>query len=64
MKARNFMTNGMRMLPGLIALACMVSIPLAAVGTVRAGNENIIEGTYQKSSGAGFVLMVSLQRAQ
>lgn len=64
MKARNFLTTGMRILPGAIALACMVSIPLAAVGTVRAGNENIIEGSYKKSSGAGFVLMVSLRRAQ
>ncbi|WP_265515639.1 hypothetical protein [Nitratireductor luteus] len=64
MKARNFMTDGIRMLPRVIALACMVSVPLAAVSSVRAGNENIIEGSYKKPSGAGFVLMVSLRRAQ
>lgn len=47
-----------------LAVAAVVSSPLMAVQNVRAGNENVIEGRYDKSSGAGFVLMVSLKRAR
>ncbi|WP_157384590.1 hypothetical protein [Nitratireductor soli] len=47
-----------------LAVAVVISSPLLAVQNVRAGHENIIEGHYEKSSGAGFVLMVSLKRAR
>ncbi|MCR4267452.1 hypothetical protein [Nitratireductor sp. ZSWI3] len=47
-----------------LALAAVVASPLIAVQNVRAGHENIIEGHYEKSSGAGLVLMVSLKRAR
>lgn len=45
-------------------IAMVMWLPLMAMEGVRAGDQNIIEGTYQKSSGAGLVLMVSLQRAR
>ncbi|WP_157188140.1 hypothetical protein [Nitratireductor pacificus] len=47
-----------------LAVAAVVSSPLLAVQNVRAGHESIIEGDYSRSSGAGFVLMVSLKRAR
>lgn len=47
-----------------LTLAALVCSPLLAVQNVRAGHENIIEGQYERSSGAGLVLMVSLRRAR
>ncbi|WP_367715318.1 hypothetical protein AB2N04_15330 [Nitratireductor sp. GISD-1A_MAKvit] len=51
------------MAKGLV-FAMLVGSPLLAVQNVRASNENIIEGEYEGSSGAGLVLMVSLRRSR
>lgn len=45
-------------------LAAVVCAPLMTINKVQAGTGSIIESTLQTSSGAGFVLMVSLQRAR
>ncbi|SEB92736.1 hypothetical protein SAMN05216452_3708 [Nitratireductor aquibiodomus] len=47
-----------------LMFAALIGSPLLAVQNVRAGNENIIEGDYERSSGAGLVLMVSLKRSR
>ncbi len=47
----------------MVAVAFMTA-PLAMIDVVQASDENIIEGSYKAASGAGFVLMVSLQRAR
>ncbi len=47
-----------------LMFAMLIGSPLLAVQNVRAGDENIIEGRYDRSSGAGLVLMVSLQRSR
>ena len=54
----------MRLLPRVAILAMVMWLPLMAMDGVRAGSENIIVDTQRMSSGAGFVLMVSLQRAR
>ncbi len=54
----------LRLLPKALIVASLFIAPLMAMETVRAGDEHILEGTYKKSSGAGLVLMVSLQRAR
>ncbi|WP_295813567.1 hypothetical protein [uncultured Nitratireductor sp.] len=47
-----------------LMFAILVGSPLLAVQNVRASNENIIEGHYERSNGAGLVLMVSLKRSR
>lgn len=47
-----------------LILVTMVCGPLVAGGVVHAQGDNILLGASQKGAGAGFVLMVSLQRAQ
>jgi hypothetical protein len=46
---------------GLLTLALFV--PMIAMQQVQAGASTIIENTYNRSSGAGLVIVVSLQRA-
>lgn len=58
------LTDTLRLLPRALLLASVMVLPLMAMQGVRAGDQNIIEGAYKKSSGAGFVLMVSLRRAR
>lgn len=57
-------TETLRLLPKALIVASLFIGPLMAIETVRAGDAHIIEGTYKKSSGAGLVLVVSLQRAR
>lgn len=46
-------------------LAGLVCTPLLTINAVKAGTSpGIIESTLQLSSGAGFVLMIGLQRAR
>lgn len=47
-----------------LILLSLIILPLTAVKTVRAGDENIIVSDHKTSSGAGLVLMVSLKRAR
>ncbi|WP_173931167.1 hypothetical protein [Chelativorans sp. Marseille-P2723] len=54
---------GLLMSRAMVAVAFMTA-PLAMIDVVQASDENIIEGSYKAASGAGFVLMVSLQRAR
>lgn len=46
-----------------LMLLSLLALPLMAVNTVRAGDQNIIVSDHEMSSGAGLVLMVSLKRA-
>lgn len=54
----------MRLLPRVAILAMAMWLPLMAMDRVRAGSDNIIVDNQRMSSGAGLVLMVSLQRAR
>lgn len=45
-------------------LLSLVVVPAMAMEGMRAGDENVIEGSYKASSGAGLVLMISLRRAR
>ncbi len=54
----------MRLLPRVAILAMAMWLPLMAMDGVRAGSDNIIVDNQRMSSGAGLVLMVSLQRAR
>ena len=53
----------LRLLPRALAVMLVVSAPLLAVPSLRAADQTIIEAPTMKKTGAGFVLMVSLQRA-
>lgn len=46
-----------------LMIAAAVAAPMLAVQSVRAGSSQFIGETPSMSSGAGFVLMVSLQRS-
>lgn len=46
---------------GLLTVALFV--PVIAMHQVQASTSNIIEDTYKRSTGAGLVIVVSLQRA-
>ncbi|MEP9388814.1 hypothetical protein [Mesorhizobium sp. KR9-304] len=52
-----------RLLPRALLVMLVVSAPLLAVPSLRAADQTIIEAPAVKNKGAGFVLMVSLQRA-
>jgi len=52
----------LRLLPRAMAVMLVVSAPLLAVTSLRAADQTTIEAPTMKNSGAGFVLMVSLQR--
>ncbi|MCT8991603.1 hypothetical protein NYR54_15095 [Chelativorans sp. SCAU2101] len=58
------LANVMRLLPRVAILAMAMWLPLMAMDGVRAGSDNIIVDNQRMSSGAGLVLMVSLQRAR
>jgi hypothetical protein len=53
----------LRLLPRALAVVLVVSAPVLAVPSLQAADEAIIEAPALKKTGAGFVLMVSLQRA-
>ena len=52
-----------RLLPRALAVMLVFSAPLLAVPALRAADQTTIEAPALKKTGAGFVLMVSLQRA-
>jgi len=52
----------LRLLPRALAVMLVVSAPLLTITSLRAADETTIEAPTMKNSGAGFVLMVSLQR--
>lgn len=63
---RDIFTYGLGLLATLakaLALIIMVTGPLLAAG-VHAQSDSILVGARQGNAGAGFVLMVSLQRAR
>jgi hypothetical protein len=53
----------LRLLPRAMVVMLVVSAPLLAVPGLRAADQTTIEAPSLKKTGAGFVLMVSLQRA-
>jgi hypothetical protein len=53
----------LRLLPRALVIMLLVSAPVLAVPSLRAADQTIIEAPAMKKTGAGFVLMVSLQRA-
>ena len=53
----------LRLLPRALVVMLVVCAPLLAVSSLRAADQSIIEAPSMKKTGAGFVLMVSLQRA-
>ena len=52
----------LRLLPRAMAVILTVSAPILAVPSLQAGDSTVIEAPALKKTGAGFVLMVSLQR--
>lgn len=50
------------MLPRFALLVAALLAPLVAMQSVQAGSETFIEDSRKPSSGAGLVLVVSLQR--
>lgn len=52
----------LRLLPRALLVMLVVSAPLLAVPSLQAADETVIEAPTMKKRGAGFVLMVSLQR--
>lgn len=53
----------LRLLPRALAVILFVSAPILAVPSLQAADDTVIEAPALKKTGAGFVLMVSLQRA-
>ena len=53
----------LRLLPRAMVVMLVISAPILAVPSLRAADQTIIEAPTVKKTGAGFVLMVSLQRA-
>jgi hypothetical protein len=53
----------LRFLPRALAVMLVVTAPVLAVPSLRAADQTTIEAPSPKKTGAGFVLMVSLQRA-
>lgn len=64
MKLRIVLMRALDFLPRALVLAAVLGTPLFAMQSVRASNDNVLEGIYEKSNGAGLVLMVSLQRSR
>lgn len=52
----------LRVLVRMAALACVLCAPLAAINSVKAASDTFIGHTPEHSSGAGLVLVMSLQR--
>jgi hypothetical protein len=53
----------LRLLPRALMVILAISAPILMVPSLRAADQTIIEAPTMKKTGAGFVLMVSLQRA-
>lgn len=54
--------KGLRLLPRALVVVLAISAPVLMVPSLRAADQTIIEAPAVKKTGAGFVLMVSLQR--
>ncbi len=59
----NTARNCLRYLPRALLLMAAVAAPVLTMPSVRASKSTIIEAPTMKKSGAGFILMVSLQRS-
>ena len=53
----------LRLLPRALVVMLAISAPILMVPSLRAADQTIIEAPALKKTGAGFVLMISLQRA-
>ena len=53
----------LRLLPRAMVVILAISAPILMVPSLRAADRTTIEAPTMKKTGAGFVLMVSLQRA-
>lgn len=53
----------LRLLPRAVLVMLVIAAPVLAVPSLRAAESTTIEAPTNKKTGAGFVLMVSLQRA-
>ncbi|MEW9837551.1 hypothetical protein ABUE29_20000 [Mesorhizobium sp. ZMM04-4] len=62
-RARTETATYLRLLPRALIVMLALCAPLMAVPGLRAADQTIIEAPSLKKTGAGFVLMVSLQRA-
>jgi hypothetical protein len=60
--ALDMIRTTLRLLPRTLAFVLALSAPVLAVTSLQAGQETIIEAPTMKNMGAGFVLLVSLQR--
>ncbi len=54
----------LRLLPRALLVMLVVSAPVLAVPSLQAADKAVIEAPTMKKRGAGFVLMVSLQRGE
>jgi hypothetical protein len=52
----------LRLLPRAAVMLVLLAAPVLAVPSLQAGNGNTIEAPAMKKTGAGLVLLVSLQR--
>ncbi|MEW9806774.1 hypothetical protein ABUE31_12350 [Mesorhizobium sp. ZMM04-5] len=62
-RARTETATYLRLLPRALIVMLALCAPLMAVPGLRAADQTTIEAPSLKKTGAGFVLMVSLQRA-
>jgi hypothetical protein len=53
----------LRLLPRAVLMMLLLAAPVLAVPSIRAGEGTTIEAPTLRKTGAGFVLMISLQRA-
>jgi hypothetical protein len=53
----------LRLAPRALLVMLAISMPILSVPSLRAADQTIIEAPTMKKTGAGLVLMVSLQRA-
>lgn len=52
----------LRILPRAVMVALMLAVPLLVVPSIAGQQDRVIEAPMSKKTGAGFVLLVSLQR--
>lgn len=60
--ARTILAKTLRLLPRAALITLMLAAPVMAVPAMRAPDAMTIEAPAAKKMGAGFVLLVSLQR--
>ena len=53
----------LRLLPRAVLIMLVIAAPVLAVPTIRSSDATTIDAPTPRKTGAGFVLMVSLQRA-